>query len=168
MGLLSPRWTQTSVRTRSRETFSDSRRLQDLDARIRTPDSEEGVLFPRDATFLRNVQLLNLITRFGDLDLSFRPAGTEGFPDLSSHAVEMGIRGLKVPVAALEDVIPSKEAAGRRTGEAYRCSVSFWRRSASDSTECVFDGPAVPCLRPVLRRLAKCNLARLIPRYPYP
>jgi hypothetical protein len=87
--------------------------LQELDARIRTPDSEDGVLFPRDAAFLRNVELLNLVTRFGDLDLSFRPAGTEGFPDLAPHAIEMGIRGLRVPVASLEDVIRSKEAADR-------------------------------------------------------
>ena len=85
----------------------------ELDARIRRPDSPDGVRFTRDAVFLANVQLLNLVTRFGDLDLSFEPAGTEGFSDLARGAVEMKIRGLGVLVAALEDVIRSKEAANR-------------------------------------------------------
>ena len=87
--------------------------LKELDARVRTPDSPEGLAFPREGTFLGNVQLLNLQTRFGELDLSFLPAGTEGFPDLVLHAVEMTIHGSKVAVAALEDVIRSKEAANR-------------------------------------------------------
>lgn len=87
--------------------------LEEMDARIRTPDSPEGVRFPRQAGFLGNVQLLNLMTRFGDLDLSFRPSGTEGFPDLAQGAVQMSIRTLRVAVAALEDVIRSKEAANR-------------------------------------------------------
>jgi len=52
--------------------------LAELEARIRTPDTAEGVRFPYDAGFLANVLLLNLVTRYGDLDLSFRPAGTEG------------------------------------------------------------------------------------------
>ena len=87
--------------------------LEELDARIRTPDAEAGVPFPRESAFLKNVQMLNLVTRFGDLDLSFRPSGTEGFADLASHASEIGIRSVKVSVASLEDVIRSKEAADR-------------------------------------------------------
>src|SRR5271169_1105142 len=85
--------------------------LKELDARVRTPDRSEGVPFPHDAAFLRNLQVLNLTTRFGDLDLSFRPTGTEGFSDLKTRAVSMRISGLAVTVAALEDVIRSKEAA---------------------------------------------------------
>ncbi len=87
--------------------------LVELDARIRTPDSPEGVRFAIDAGFLGGVELLNLITRFGDLDLSFRPSGTAGFAELARRAVGMTVRGLNVPVAALEDVIRSKEAANR-------------------------------------------------------
>ena len=44
---------------------------------------------------------------------TFRPAGTEGFADLARQAVEVTIRGVGVSVAALEDVIRSKEAADR-------------------------------------------------------
>jgi hypothetical protein len=57
--------------------------------------------------------LLNLVTRFGDLDLSFRPSGTKGFADLAGNATEMTIGGHPVAVASLEDIIRSKEAANR-------------------------------------------------------
>jgi hypothetical protein len=87
--------------------------LEELDARLRSADTPDGVRFPRDAAFLANVHLLNLVTRAGDLDLAFTPAGTRGFADLRSRAVLMTIKGVRVPVAALEDVIQSKEAANR-------------------------------------------------------
>jgi hypothetical protein len=87
--------------------------LEDLDARIRTPERPEGVPFPHGGDFLQNLQILNLTTRFGDLDLAFRPAGTRGFSELEPRSVPMRIRDLTVAVAALEDVIRSKEAANR-------------------------------------------------------
>jgi hypothetical protein len=87
--------------------------LDELDARVRTPDSAEGILFPRDAVFLSRVEMLNLVTRAGDLDLSFTPAGTGGYTDLAATASTMRIRDVSVRVAALEDVIRSKEAANR-------------------------------------------------------
>jgi hypothetical protein len=80
---------------------------------IRTPDTAEGVRLPHDAGFLANVLLLNLVTRYGDLDLSFRPAGTEGFSELAPRSLMMQIQGCQVAVATLEDVIHSKEAANR-------------------------------------------------------
>ena len=87
--------------------------LEELDARIRTPDAIDGVAFPRDAAFLGRITLLNLVTQAGDLDLAFTPAGTAGFPDLSERAIPMIIQGVTVPVAALDDVIRSKQAANR-------------------------------------------------------
>jgi hypothetical protein len=87
--------------------------LDELDARIRTPEANEGVRFPRDAAFLGRMALLNLTTRAGDLDLAFSPAGTGGFADLIGRSTPMVIRGVTVRVAALEDVIRSKEAANR-------------------------------------------------------
>jgi hypothetical protein len=87
--------------------------LQEIDARLRTPDSAEGVAFPCDAGFLGTVELLNLVTRFGDLDLAFKPSGTEGFSDVSRDAVEVEVRGVRVRVASLTDLIRSKEAANR-------------------------------------------------------
>ena len=87
--------------------------LEELDARIRTPDTAEGVPFPRDAAFLSRIALLNLVTQAGDLDLSFMPAGTAGYADLAAHAAVVPVHGIPVPVASLEDVIRSKEAAHR-------------------------------------------------------
>jgi iron-sulfur cluster repair di-iron protein len=87
--------------------------LWEMKARIRAPDVPEGLPFSCDATFLAGVDLLNLVTRFGDLDLAFTPSGTGGYADLSARAVEMPLEGMAVPVAALEDVIRSKEAANR-------------------------------------------------------
>jgi hypothetical protein len=87
--------------------------LREIDGRLRTPDSTEGVAFPCDASFLAGVELLNLVTRLGDLDLSFKPSGTEGFSDISRNAVTVDVRGVGVPVASLEDVIRSKSAANR-------------------------------------------------------
>ena len=66
--------------------------LDAMDARIRTADSPDGVRFPCDAEFLGGVELLNLQTRFGDLDLSYVPAGTEGFDDLLGKLWEWRFR----------------------------------------------------------------------------
>jgi hypothetical protein len=88
--------------------------LRDMEARIRTPDAVEGVPFACDATFLGQMKLLNLTTRFGDLDLAFEPAGTGGYDDLAPRAVQSDLGdGLVVPLASLEDIIRSKEAANR-------------------------------------------------------
>jgi hypothetical protein len=87
--------------------------LTELDARVRTPDVVEGVPFARDAIFLAGIELLNLVTRLGDLDLTFVPAGTAGYPELAPRATPMTIHGVTIAVAALEDVIRSKEAANR-------------------------------------------------------
>lgn len=87
--------------------------LQHMEARLRTPEAPGGLPFPCDAAFLRRVELLNLTTRYGDLDLSFRPSGTRGYEDLKVSAVKVDLEGLIVPTAALADVIRSKEAAGR-------------------------------------------------------
>lgn len=87
--------------------------LREMEARIRTPDAPEGVSFTCDATFLSRVSLLNLVTRFGELDVSFDPSGTRGFEDLRTRSLDLKLGTSPVPVAALEDVIRSKEAANR-------------------------------------------------------
>ncbi len=87
--------------------------LREMKARIRAPDAADGLPFACDAAFLAGVSLLNLVTAFGDLDLSFTPSGTGGYADLSARAVPIPIQGFSVSVATLEDVIRSKEAANR-------------------------------------------------------
>jgi hypothetical protein len=113
--------------------------LREMEARIRSSDAHEGLAFACDAAFLSRVELLNLVTRFGDLDLSFQPSGTGGFADLTSRAQTMPIAGRSVRVAALEDIIRSKEAAGRpkdqRTLPVLRQLLEETRRSERDGTK---------------------------------
>ncbi len=87
--------------------------LHELNARIRAPDVPEGLPFAHDGTSLQAATVWNLITDFGPLDLAVMPAGTEGYEDLARDAAEMEAFGLNVSVASLQDIIRSKEAAGR-------------------------------------------------------
>lgn len=87
--------------------------LESLDARIRVEGVPDGLEFDRSAEMLSRVELLNLTTQAGDLDLAFQPAGTGGYTDLIERAITLDIRGTRVVVAALKDVIRSKEAADR-------------------------------------------------------
>lgn len=54
-----------------------------------------------------------LVTAHGRLDLVFVPAGTSGYGELAERALEMEVGDLVVRVAALDDLIRSKEAMGR-------------------------------------------------------
>jgi hypothetical protein len=92
--------------------------LREMRARLRAADAPERLPFPCDAGFLAGVQMFNLVTDHGDLDLSFEPSGTGGYPDLIRDASSMTLKGYSVSVAALEDVIRSKEAAGRPKDQA--------------------------------------------------
>ena len=92
--------------------------LNEMDARIRSVDVPGGLPFACDAQFLGNVELLNLVTQFGDLDISFHPSGTEGYEDLKDNLVQYDLDGLIVPVASLTDIIRSKESAGREKDKA--------------------------------------------------
>ncbi len=87
--------------------------LHDLDARLRTATDPDGVSFPIDAAMLSTADSWTLTTRGGDLDLVFSPAGTHGYGDFRRRAQLERIAGVRVHVAALADVIRSKEAAGR-------------------------------------------------------
>lgn len=87
--------------------------LRDLDAKLRSPSDPEGVPFPIDADMLATADSWTLTTRAGDLDLMFSPAGTRGYDDLRRGARRERIAGVVVAVAALADVIRSKEAANR-------------------------------------------------------
>jgi len=58
--------------------------------------------------------IVNMTTESGDLDVTFRPSGTQGFPDLRRDAVEIeAAERLHIRVASLADVIRSNDAAGR-------------------------------------------------------
>ena len=87
--------------------------LRDLGVRLRSSTEPDGVAFDPHPDLLAGMQMLNMTTRCGDLDLTFDPAGTTGYDDLVRRAVEFRILGIRVLVASLDDVIRSKESADR-------------------------------------------------------
>jgi hypothetical protein len=87
--------------------------LMTLDARVRTDGVPGGLPFSTSAEAMRGMLMLNLTTKHGDLDISFHPSGTEGYPDLIEHAEERKVGAVTIRLAALADVVRSKEAAGR-------------------------------------------------------
>ena len=90
--------------------------LGEMEARIRSASEPDGVGFPFDADLLASKLSWTLSTTFGDLDLILKPAGFEGFEELAEGASPLRVAtqpDLYVEVAALSDVIMSKEAAGR-------------------------------------------------------
>jgi hypothetical protein len=88
--------------------------LTRLGAKIRTGD--EPIETRIDAAFILDMpHMLNLVTRFGDLDLVFTPAGTlKNYEQWLERARRAQLReGLVVAVADLDDIIASKSAANR-------------------------------------------------------
>ncbi|MEM9204437.1 MAG: hypothetical protein AAGC53_22580 [Actinomycetota bacterium] len=87
--------------------------LRSLDARLRVPETPNGLPFEPHPALLGSMRVLNLTTRCGDLDLAAEPAGIESYALLEQNAIVFRVTGQRVRVAALADIIRSKEAAGR-------------------------------------------------------
>jgi len=87
--------------------------LTELGAKIRTDAVPEGLPFSHDVESLATARVWNLMTDAGDLDLSFEPNGTEGYPDLVRDAESTTLYDVRVRIASLADVIRSKQAANR-------------------------------------------------------
>jgi predicted nucleotidyltransferase len=86
--------------------------LRELDARVYV-SADESLRFEHTGRSLADASVWNLTTSFGALDISFVPAGTAGYRDLVKHAEAIDVGGATVKVAALEDIVRSKEAASR-------------------------------------------------------
>ncbi len=87
--------------------------LQVLDARVYTDSIPEGLAFDCTATMLKRATMWNLVTSAGRIDIAFEPAGTKGYADLSAGANKFEAFGVEFLVASLDDIIRSKQAAGR-------------------------------------------------------
>jgi len=86
--------------------------LKELKARLRGVG--EDVPFHLDARTLEASDHFTFATRAGNLDILGFPAGSGGFEKLVRTAEEMELdRGLRVPVASVEDLIRMKRAADR-------------------------------------------------------
>jgi len=89
-----------------------SEALSALGARVYV-SAEETLAFAHDGRSLAAAEIWNLSTTFGGLDITFVPAGTQGYGDLAERAQTIDLGGVSVRVAALEDIVRSKAAAGR-------------------------------------------------------
>jgi hypothetical protein len=87
--------------------------LDDLAAKVYTESVPEGLAFDCSAATLVRARMWNLVTNAGRLDIAFRPAGVEGYDDLKKNAERFEAFGVRFLVASLDDIIRSKEAAGR-------------------------------------------------------
>lgn len=108
--------------------------LMDLGARLRTASDPDGIEFPVEPEMLKVGDSWTFTTRSGDLDIVFRPAGTIGYADLLRSADELVVSQdgvVTVAVAALADVIRSKEASGR---EKDRAALPLLRRTLEESS----------------------------------
>jgi hypothetical protein len=87
--------------------------LSELNAGVRTESVSEGQPFACDAEGLAASRTWNLVTDAGDVDVSFQPSGTRGYPDLHRDATSAEIYDATVQIASLSDIIRSKQAANR-------------------------------------------------------
>lgn len=87
--------------------------LIDLEARIRVLDSPDGIAFDPHPALLESMVLLNMTTRCGDLDVTFSPSALDDYEALLAVSATFDVDGHMVRVAALADIIRSKEAADR-------------------------------------------------------
>ncbi len=87
--------------------------LRDLNARVYTEGVPEGLPFDVSARTLARAEIWNLVTEAGRLDIVFIPSGTGGYDDLAAGAVRFRVFGVELDAARLEDILRSKEAAGR-------------------------------------------------------
>lgn len=108
--------------------------LEELGARVRTAGVPEGLPFSHDGSSLGRATIWNLTTTAGDFDLTFRPSGTDGYEDLSANAVVVDVAGHDVSVAALADVVRSKEAAGRPKDLATLDTLRDWVEALAGSS----------------------------------
>lgn len=84
--------------------------LRELKAGIRVDDLPTGLPFDTSAEALAGMRMLNLRTPYGDVDLTFDPAGTAGYPDLAGHAVQLRIDGVVVG-DAVDPVVVGDDSA---------------------------------------------------------
>lgn len=87
--------------------------LKELDAKVRAVELDEPLPFDHDGDSLAAARIWNLTTKFGDLDITQVPSGTQGYDDLKRDAIEIQLRGVHILIASLADIVRSKEAAGR-------------------------------------------------------
>ncbi len=105
---------------RTRENFTRlAAALKELDAKLRIPDMEEPRAIPLDERTFGQGTTWTFVTKHGYLDIALLPDDTQCYDDLRRSATREQITdSATIVVAALADVIRSKEAAGREKDRA--------------------------------------------------
>lgn len=85
--------------------------LQDVHAYLRGADP--GLPFRLDARTLAKGDAFTFTTDLGWIDILATPAGTEGYEDLARTSQPFELFGQRVLIAAVDDLIRMKRAAGR-------------------------------------------------------
>lgn len=84
--------------------------LEELEARILVTDEPEPIRINFSPRVIRAAPFLNLMTKFGALDIVHRPAESEGYSDLARDAVKVELADLTIVVASRADILRSKES----------------------------------------------------------
>src|ERR1035437_7371222 len=105
---------------RTRENFTKlAAALKELDAKLRIPDREEPLAIRLDERSFEQGTTWTFVTKHGYLDIALLPDGTRGYDVLRRSATREQLTDtVTILVAALADVIRSKEAAGREKDRA--------------------------------------------------
>lgn len=105
-----------SLKTANLDALADA--LNELNARLMSAEAPDGSIAVdwrgKDLQrWIVDFRVLNLATDFGQLDVIYRPGGTTGYDDLAKAALMVEVDDVEIKVAALEDLIRSKEAVAR-------------------------------------------------------
>lgn len=105
---------------RTRENFRRlAAALRELEAALPVPGLEEPLSVPLDEHSFEQGSTWTYVTKHGYLDVALVPDGTTGYNDLRRAATREELTDtVTISVAALADVIRSKEAAGREKDRA--------------------------------------------------
>jgi hypothetical protein len=105
---------------RNRENFRRlAAALKELEAKLRVTGTVELLTVPLDEQSFEQATTWTYVTKYGYLDVALLPDGTRGYDDLQRDATwERLTDAVTIRVAALADVIRSKEAAGREKDRA--------------------------------------------------
>ncbi len=127
---------------RSRDNFVRlAAALRELEAKLRVPDLECPIEVPLGERSFDQGTTWTYTTKYGHLDIAPLPDGTRGYDDLHRGATRERLTdALEVSVAALADVIRSKEAAGR---EKDRAVLPLLRQVLERSRGMDRDGPGI-------------------------
>jgi hypothetical protein len=85
--------------------------LHEMKAKLRGVDRD--LPFVADKKTLKLSDSFTFTTAYGNLDILGTPAGSNGYDALARTAGQMDVGGVTVSVAAIEDLILMKRAAGR-------------------------------------------------------